>query len=66
MEYDLSGPAFAALSPPERVSLCRRMADEASALAKAASPNFRAAYTVLAIEWLILADEIARETIGLF
>jgi hypothetical protein len=66
MEYDLSGPAFAALSPPERVSLCRRMADEASALAKAASPNFRAAYTILAIEWLILADEIARETIGLF
>ena len=66
MEYDLSGPAFAALSPPERVSLCRKMADQASALAKAASPNFRAAYTVLAIEWLILADEIARETIGLF
>ena len=64
MEYDLSGPAFAALSPPERVSLCRKMADEASALAKSASPNFRAAYTVLAIEWLILADEIARATLG--
>lgn len=66
MEYDLSGPAFAALTPPERVSLCRRMADEASALAKVANPNFRAAYTILAIEWLILADEIARDTIGLF
>jgi len=66
MKHDLSGTAFATLSPPERVSLCRKMADEASALAKAASPNFRAAYTILAMEWLILADEIARETIGLF
>jgi hypothetical protein len=66
MEHELSGTAFAALSPPERVSLCRKMADQASALAKAASPNFRAAYTILAIEWLMLADEIARETVGLF
>ena len=41
------------------------MADEASALARTASPKFRAAYTVLAIEWLMLADEIARATIGL-
>jgi hypothetical protein len=64
MENELSGPAFAALSPPERVSLCRRMADQASALAKGASPNFRAAYTILAIEWLMLADEIARATMG--
>ncbi len=64
MEHALSGPAFAALSPPQRVSLCRKMADEASARAKAASPNFRAAYTILAIEWLTLADEIARATIG--
>ena len=66
MENELSGRAFAALSPPERVSLCRKMADQASALAKAASPNFRAAYTILAIEWLMLADEIAREAISLF
>jgi len=64
MEIDVSGAAFAALSPPERVSLCRKMADQASALAKAASPNFRAAYTILAIEWLMLADEIARTTVG--
>ena len=64
MQNDLSATAFAALSPPERVSLCRRKADEASALAQAASPNFRAAYTILAIEWLMLADEIARATLG--
>ena len=64
MEHELSGAAFAALSPPERVSLCRKMANEASARAKAASPNFRAAYTILAIEWLMLADEIARATMG--
>ena len=64
MEIDVSETAFAALSPPERVSLCRRMADQASALAKTASPNFRAAYMILAIEWLVLADEIARATVG--
>jgi len=64
MEHELSGAAFAALSPPERVSLCRKMADEASARARAASPNFRAAYTILAIEWLMLADEIARAALG--
>ena len=64
MEQDLSGQIFEALSPDERVSLCRRMADEASELAKRASPNFRAAYTILAIEWLMLADEIARAAMG--
>ena len=32
--------------------------------AKRATPNFRAAYTVLAIEWLMLADEIARAALG--
>ena len=66
MEHELSGSAFRALSPTQRVSWCRRKADEATALAKAASPNFRLAYSILAIEWLILADEIAREMIGLF
>jgi hypothetical protein len=66
MEDELSGTAFAALSPSERVSLCRKMADQASTLAKSANPNFRAAYTILAIEWLMLADEIARATLGAF
>ena len=64
MEYDLSGPAFEALSPSERVSLCRKKADEATELAKRASPNFRIAYTILAVEWLMLADEIARAAMG--
>ena len=64
MQHDLSGTPFAALNPSQRVNLCRKMADEASARAKAASPNFRAAYTILAMEWLLLADEIARATVG--
>ena len=64
MEQELSGQAFEGLSPSERVSLCRKKADEASELAKRASPNFRAAYTILAIEWLMLADEIARAAMG--
>ena len=50
---------FAQLSPSERVGLCRDKAEEASRLAKAASPAFRLAYAALAVEWLILADEIA-------
>jgi hypothetical protein len=55
---------FAHLSPSERVNLCRDKADEASKLAKAASPGFRLAYAAIAVEWLILADEIARTTMG--
>jgi phage terminase Nu1 subunit (DNA packaging protein) len=64
MERDFLEKDFATLSPTERVILCRDKADEASKLAKAASPAFRLAYTVIAVEWLILADEIARATIG--
>jgi hypothetical protein len=59
-----STSGFTALSVSERVALCREKADEAMAHAKRATPNFRAAYTVLAIEWLMLADEIARAAIG--
>ena len=66
MESGLSGSAFAALTPAQRVELCREMANEATEHAKNASPNFRLAYTILALQWLILADEIARETMGLF
>ena len=51
---------FAQLSPSERVNLCRDKADEASKLANAASPAFRLAYAAIAVDWLILADEIAR------
>jgi hypothetical protein len=55
---------FTQLSRSERVSLCRNKAEEASRLAKAATPAFRLAYAALAVEWLMLADEIARTTIG--
>ena len=64
MERDFLEKDFATLSPAERVNLCRDKADEASKLAKTASPTFRLAYTAIAVEWLILADEIARATIG--
>ena len=64
MDQDLPGEAFEALSPSERVNLCRKMANEATELAKRASPNFRAAYMILAVEWMMLADEIARAAIG--
>ena len=53
---------FAQLSPSERVNLCRDKADEASKLAKAASPAYRLAYAAIAVEWLILADENAHTT----
>ena len=59
-----SASGLAALSPSERVRLCREKAEEAMEQAKRATPNFRAAYTVLAIEWLMLADEIARAALG--
>lgn len=64
MERQFFEEDFTRLSPTERVNLCRDKADEASKLAKAASPAFRLAYAAIAVEWLILADEIARATMG--
>jgi hypothetical protein len=64
MEREVLGKDFTQLSSSERVNLCRDKADEASKLAKAASPAFRLAYAAIAVEWLILADEIARTTMG--
>jgi hypothetical protein len=64
MQRELLERDFATLSPSERVNLCRDKADEVSALARTASPAYRAAYAVIAVEWLILADEIARTTLG--
>jgi hypothetical protein len=64
MEREMLEKDFTQLSPSERVNLCRNKADEASKLAKAASPTFRLAYAAIAVEWLVLADEIARATMG--
>ena len=64
MERDFLDKDFSTLSPSERVNLCRYKADEASRLAKAASPGFRLAYAAIAVEWLVLADEIAHATMG--
>jgi hypothetical protein len=64
MERDFLDKDFSTLSPFERVNLCRDKADEASKLARAASPAFRLAYAAIAVEWLVLADEIARATMG--
>jgi len=64
MEREVLEKDFTRLSPSERVNLCRDKADEASKLAKAASPAFQLAYAAIAVEWLVLADEIARATMG--
>jgi len=64
MEREFLEEDFAKLSPSERVNLCRDKASEASRLARAASPAYRIAYAAIAVEWLILADEIARATMG--
>ena len=64
MEREFLDKDFSNLSPSERVNLCRDKADEVRKLAKAASPAFRLAYAAIAVEWLVLADEIARATMG--
>jgi hypothetical protein len=64
MEREFLDKDFSNLSPSERVNLCRDKADEARKLAKVASPAFRLAYAAIAVEWLVLADEIARATMG--
>jgi hypothetical protein len=64
MQDNLPASKFTALSSSELLGVCRNMANEATECAKRAKPSFRAAYTVLAMEWLLLADEIARLTMG--
>ena len=64
MEREFLDKDFTTLSPTERVNLCRDKAGEASRLARAASPAYRLAYAAIAVEWLVLADEIARATMS--
>jgi hypothetical protein len=61
MEPNFKADEFSRLSPAERVSWCRQMAEEAERLAEAASPRVRNAYVELARQWTSLADEIQRE-----
>jgi len=60
MEPNFKAEEFLSLSPQERVSWCRRMAQEAESLAVSANAELRAAYADLAKQWSLLTDEIAR------
>ena len=64
MQDNPAATKFTALSSSELVGVCRNMAAEATERANRAKPSFRAAYTILAMEWMVLADEIARLTMG--
>jgi hypothetical protein len=61
MEDSFNGQNIFDAPPEERIRRCRLMADEAQKAADGASPETRTAYTDLAKQWLMLADEIARE-----
>jgi len=60
-----SAEDFENLSPPERGRHCREMAKRALALAQAAPPNHRKAYSEIARQWGELADDIERAGSGL-
>jgi hypothetical protein len=63
MEPNFKADEFSRLTPSERVTWCRQMAEEATRLADAAvSSPVRTAYVELANQWTALANEIERET----
>ena len=61
VETSLIADEFLTLSLTERADFCRLMAGEAESLSAAGrSPQLRAAYSDLAKQWSVLADETAR------
>ena len=57
-EFDAAD--FLALTSPEQIRTCRRLAEEALKLANTADKDLRATYAEIAHHWMLLADEIER------
>jgi hypothetical protein len=66
MEYRFKADDWENLGKQEQIRRCTLMADEATALARAAPPKMKEAYLELAGQWLTLATEItkSREEMG--
>ena len=57
-----TGDLWSKLTVNERLEHCRLAAQEAERYASNASPHTRPIYQELAVQWLRLAEEIARES----
>jgi hypothetical protein len=60
LEFELLKDKWPALTPAERVQLCRRLAQEAQSLGAAAPPRVKQTYLDLGSQWTQLAVEIER------
>ena len=60
LEFEHIKDKWPALTPAERVQLCRRLAQEAQSLGAAAPPKVKQTYLDLGSQWSQLADEIER------
>ena len=59
MEYRFNAEEWAGLSVSDRIRRCRLMAEEAHRLSEQeTSPRLKAAYILMHLDWLRLADEI--------
>jgi hypothetical protein len=58
MEYSFTSREWKNLTAAQRTRRCRRMAEEARALAEGASPDLKLAYNRVAESWMKLADDI--------
>jgi hypothetical protein len=61
MEYRFKAEEWKSLTPQQRASRCRLMAEEARALAEGAASDVKPFYLKIADDWMQLADEIERE-----
>ncbi len=61
MEYRFNAEEWQTLTPAERASRCRLLAEQAKVLAAAALPGHSEAYEDLARNWLRLAEDMERE-----
>lgn len=61
MEYRFKAEEWKSLTPQQRASRCRLMAEEARTLAEGAAPDMKLFYLKIADDWIQLADEIQRE-----
>ena len=61
MEYRFKAEEWKSLTPQQRASRCRLMAEEARTLAEGAAPDVKLFYLKIADDWIQLADEVERE-----
>jgi hypothetical protein len=64
VEFRFNAEEWETLSRAERMKRCRILAHEAETLAEHSAADMKASYLELAMQWKILAEEMARHELG--